>query len=279
MSDAGNARVSEAEARPVIAVVGVGLIGGSFALAVRQAGYAGTIVGVSSPAAVTAALACGVIDEALPLDEAAAHAEIVYLAQPIETILQTIDIIDAYVRPGTLITDAGSTKRAIVERAAKKIKRGRFVGGHPMAGKESRGVEAAEPGLFRGRPYVLTSPDAELENWVRNIGARLVHMDAAEHDRRVALVSHLPQLMATALAPLIGDQAAVAGPAAMDMTRLALSSYDIWRDILATNVAEIDAALERYIAQLESLRASLPELESAFERASAAARRLRIPTP
>ena len=259
----------------MIAVVGVGLIGGSFALAIRQAGYSGKIVGVSSPPTVGAALQLGVIDEAMPLAEAARAADIVYLAQPIQKIMETIEVIDEFVRPGTVITDAGSTKHAIVQHAQRHIKRGHFVGGHPMAGKESRGVEAAEAGLFRGRPYVLTSPQPVLEGWIEKIGARLVRLDAAEHDRRVALVSHLPQLLSTALAPLLGDHAQVAGPAAMDMTRLALSPYDIWRDILSTNTGEIDAALAQYIQQLQAMRSALPELREAFEGASQSARRLR----
>lgn len=269
---------------PVVSVAGVGLIGGSFALALRQAGFSGKIIGVSSPATVRAALARGVIDEALPLAAAAAQSDVVYLAQPIEKILETLDVIDALVRPGTLITDAGSTKLAIVQRAAEKIKRGRFVGGHPMAGRERRGVEAAEATLFRGWPYVLTSPDSELEAWIDKIGAKLVRLDPAEHDRWVALVSHLPQLISTALASLIGDApetARVAGPAAADMTRLALSSYDIWRDIFSTNAAAIDGALGAFIARLEELRAALREpqpgaqLKNAFERAAQAASDLR----
>lgn len=270
----------------MIAIVGVGLIGGSFALALRQAGYSGKIIGVSSPATVRAALARGVIDEALPLDAAAAQADVIYLAQPIEKILETLDVIDALVRPGTLITDAGSTKQAIVERAAQKIKRGRFVGGHPMAGKETRGVEAAEAVLFRGRPYVLTSADPELEAWIEKFGAKLVRLDPAEHDRWVALVSHLPQLISTALASVIDDApetARVAGPAAADLTRLALSPYDIWRDIFSTNAVAIDAALGAFIARLEELRAALREpqsgtrLKNAFERAAQAASNLRQP--
>ena len=117
-----------------------------------------------------------------------------------------------------------------------------------MAGKESRGVEQADADLFRGRPYVLTSRDAELETWIERIGARLVVMTAAEHDRLVAVTSHLPQLISTALASVIGaapDAAKVAGPAAVDLTRLALSPYEIWRDIFATNADSVDAALGR----------------------------------
>ena len=129
-----------------------------------------------------------------------------------------------------------------------------------MAGKEARGVEAADADLFRGRPWVLTSPDAELESWIQKIGARLVMLDAAEHDRLVALVSHLPQLLSTALASALANEPAalrIAGPAAIDLTRLALSPYDIWRDIFATNTAEIDAALASFIARLQQMRADL----------------------
>ncbi len=150
-----------------------------------------------------------------------------------------------------------------------------------MAGKEARGVEAADAGLFRGRPYVLTSPDPTLEQWISKIGARLVHLDAEEHDRLVALVSHLPQLLSTALASTIDEQpgaARVAGPAAIDLTRLALSPYEIWSDIFATNTGEIDAALGRLINKLERLRSQLRGaggLREDFERAGAAARALR----
>lgn len=265
----------------VVTIAGVGLIGGSFALALRQAGFQGKIIGVSSPATIAAALERGVIDEGLPLPEAAAESDVVYLAQPIEKILETLSVIDGAVRPGALITDAGSTKQAIVDRAAQTIRRGRFVGGHPMAGKEARGVQAADPYLFRTRPYVLTSPDPVLQHWIEKIGARLVHLDAAEHDRLVALVSHLPQLLSTALASLIADSpgaARVAGPAAADLTRLALSPYDIWRDIFATNAEEIDRTLSDAIARLQTLREDLlsqPDMEAMFARAAQSASQLR----
>jgi prephenate dehydrogenase len=263
-----------------IGIIGVGLIGGSFRLALRAAGFNGHIVGVSSPETIRAAIALGVIDEALPLADAAAVCDLLYLAQPIERILQTLDQIDAHVRPGTLITDAGSTKRAIVERASKSIHRGRFIGGHPMAGKESRGVEQADAELFRGRPYVLTGRDAELESWIERIGAKLVFLSAEEHDRLVAVTSHLPQLISTALASVIGSEAGagnVTGPAALDLTRLAQSPYDIWRDIFETNAAPVDAALATFIAKLETLRAELrtPAMEREFESGAAAARKLR----
>ena len=130
-----------------VAIAGVGLIGGSFALALRKAGFKGRIVGVSSAATIDKAFALGVIDEALPLAEAAADADLVYLSQPISRIIETLGVLDT----DALVTDAGSTKAVICE-TARKLKRGRFVGGHPMAGKESRGVEQADADLFRGRP-------------------------------------------------------------------------------------------------------------------------------
>lgn len=265
----------------VVTIAGVGLIGGSFALALRQAGFQGRIIGVSSPSTIRAALDRGAIDEALPLAEAAAVSDVVYLAQPIANILETLGVIDGLVREGTLITDAGSTKQAIVEKARQTIQRGRFVGGHPMAGKEARGVQAADANLFQSRRYVLTGSDATLESWIAKIGARLVKLDPAEHDRRVALVSHLPQLLSTALASLIADSpeaARVAGPAAADLTRLALSPYDIWRDIFATNAGEIDRVIADAIARLQALRKNLlseTEMQATFTTAAQAASHLR----
>lgn len=268
----------------VVSIVGVGLIGGSFALALREAGFDGKIIGVNPPETLPEALERKVIDQALPLEEAAAQSDFIYLAQPIAAILKTLDVIDGFVPKGTLISDAGSTKQAIVTRARERIHRGRFIGGHPMAGKEARGVAAAEATLFRNRAYVLTEPDPELEKWIVRIGARVVILGPAEHDRVVALVSHLPQLISTALASSLATEPAaecVGGPAAIDLTRLALSPYEIWRDIFATNAGPIDDALALFISRLEQLRRTLrgPELEREFDRAADAARNLRRQNP
>jgi len=191
-----------------------------------------------------------------------------------------LDAIGAHVKAGALVTDAGSTKRVICARAGRSVHHARFIGGHPMAGKESRGVEHAEAGLFEGRPYVLTSRDNVLEEWIAKMGAKLVFLSPAKHDRLVALASHLPQMLSTALGSALADEpdaAHVAGPGAMDMTRLAMSSYEIWHDILATNAEPIEAVLDVVIGKLEELRASLrsAEMEKEFERASKAARALR----
>ncbi len=253
-----------------VAIFGVGLIGGSFALALRKAGFAGRIIGVSSDQTIRAALAAGIIDEALPAPQAAAEADLVYLAQPICRIIDCLAELDAWVRPGVLITDAGSTKQRIVEHASQVISRAQFLGGHPMAGRERRGVEAAEADLFQGRPYVLTprSPQ-ELETpaareflaWIPRLGSFPVILDAQDHDRTVAFTSHLPQLAATALAATLDGrpepQTGVYGPALVDSTRLALSSYEIWGDIFATNRDLILVALASYITKLESFRDAL----------------------
>lgn len=274
-----------------IAIVGVGLIGGSFAMALRQAGFTGRITGVSSAAAVQAALDKNIIDDAAPLADAAADADLVFLAQPVGRIIDTLHKIDAFVHQNALITDVGSTKSAITFTSQSTIARAQFLGGHPMAGKETRGVEAAEASLFAGRTWVLTPDDpdeletppaVEFRSWLDRIGARVVVTTPEEHDRVVALTSHLPQLLATALAATVGegvspDQLVIAGTGLRDSTRLALSSYDLWRDIVATNTAAIDRALGALIQRLDYLRANLRtrELEQEFDAGAKLARLLR----
>ena len=264
-----------------VAIFGVGLIGGSFALALRKAGFSGRILGVSSPSTLKKAIDLRVIDEGAPEREAAQAADLIYLSQPILRILEILPELNGWVRPEALITDAGSTKSTIVTRAACVISRCQFLGGHPMAGREQRGVEAAEAGLFEGRPYVLTpqsqteldSPNArELVNWIGRIGAFPVILAPDDHDRIVAYTSHLPQLASTGLAALLDGrpepQSRVFGPALVDSTRLALSSFDVWGDILETNRSAVREALHNYIAKLEEFRESLDSgnMRAHFER-------------
>lgn len=275
-----------------IAVIGTGLIGASFGLAVRKSGFAGTITGVSSPSAIADAVAAGAIDRGAPLDEAVGSADLVFLSQTIGRIMDTIRHLDTLVQPGTLVTDAGSTKCEIVDVARQSISRCQFLGGHPMAGKERRGASAADAELFRNRTWVLTPDEpAELEtpgasafrDMLRLIGARVVVLDADEHDRVVALTSHLGQLASTALAATVEDHLGspahlrIAGPGLQDMTRLALGSYDLWRDILATNSGHIERALSDYIQKLEHMRENLRtrQLQEEFERGASLAGRLR----
>jgi prephenate dehydrogenase len=264
-----------------VAIIGVGLIGASFGLALRKAGFGGSIAGVSSARSINAARDRGAIDCGVPLEEAAASSDLIFLSQPIYGIIETLKQLGPVVREGALVTDAGSTKSAIGRVADECLSRCLFIGGHPMAGKEQRGAEAADADLFRGRPWVLTSQsdhpvELEFRNWLGKIGARIVILDAATHDRLVAWSSHLPQLASTALAAALHDQqpmaATVAGPGLTDMTRLALSSYDLWRDILDTNKTEVAAALDAYIAKLQALRENF---EDEFARGADFAQTLR----
>jgi len=279
-----------------VAIVGTGLIGASFGLALRQAGFRGSIVGVSSGRAIAAAMACGAIDRGVALEEAAAGSDLVFLSQTIGRILDTIRRLDPLVRPGALVTDAGSTKCEIVDLGRERIRRCQFLGGHPMAGKEKRGAAEADGDLFRGRTWVLTPDEpGELETpaaasfrvWLDRIGARTVILDADEHDRVVALTSHLPQLASTALGATVSDRLGdgqrleIAGPGLEDMTRLALGSYDLWRDIVATNTEHIDRALTAYIQKLEHVRENLRtrQLQEEFDRGVRLASRLRKKKP
>lgn len=273
-----------------VAIFGVGLIGGSFALAVRKAGLAGRILGVSSEATLRRALELGIIDASATPQAAAANADLIYLAQPIQVILQTLPGLNDWVRPGTFVTDAGSTKQAIVETARSSLSRAQFLGGHPLAGKERRGLEVADPDLFRERTYVLTPLSAgdlatdaavEFRGWLEKIGAIPVILDPEQHDRTLAYTSHLPQLASTALAMLLARneklEDLVFGPALVDSTRLAMSPYEIWRDILATNPDWIDTALAGYIKELQGIRRHLnsPDMEDRFRTAAAVASRIR----
>ena len=274
-----------------VAIVGVGLIGASFGLALRKAGFSGPIVGVSSGRAIAEATAAGAIDCGAPLAEAVGNADLVFLSQTIGRIQDTLRHLDPLVRPGALVTDAGSTKCDIVDTARQRLARCQFLGGHPMAGKEKRGAGAADCDLFRGRTWVLTPDEpAELEteaarhfrSWLDRIGARTFVLDADEHDRVVAFTSHLPQLASTALAATIAERLdatrlQVAGAGLEDMTRLALSSYDLWRDILATNTEYIERTLGIYIQKLEHMRENLRtrQLQEEFERGAALGGRLR----
>ncbi len=271
-----------------VAIFGVGLIGGSFALALRAAGFTGEIIGVSSPATIATAMQMGVIDRGVDRDQAIAQADLLYLAQPIGTIIETLSAVGARLRSDQVITDAGSTKKQIVQAAAG-ISEGNFVGGHPMAGKERSGVREADANLFRGRPYVLCPVNPqdeatiwfqELREWIVRIGARPIVLDAERHDRTVAFTSHMPQLLSTALASVLtGVEGApdVAGPAVLELTRLALSPFGIWRDILKTNDKNVKEALSLLVDHLRSMQIHVgsDDLQQEFELAATTAKGLR----
>jgi len=271
-----------------VAIVGVGLIGASFGLALRQSGFNGELIGVSSHSALAAGLARGAISTSATLAEAAQRADLIYLSQPVDRILETIAQLAATLRPGTLVTDAGSTKEKICECALTHLPAGSFLGGHPIAGKEQRGPDAADADLFRNRPYILTPGSAPAHHEapfraaLNSFGATVLEMSPVEHDSTVAFTSHLPQLISTALAATLyrEDNAKLAqifGPGLLGMTRLALSSPELWRSILSTNQAQVSEALNAYIRVLRELQGTLGECEISrtFEQATEFAHAIR----
>jgi prephenate dehydrogenase len=281
-----------------VAVLGTGLIGGSFALAARQALPGTRIVGWDKPAVLEHAIEMHVIDESQPeLSEALAGADLVYIALPVGLAIERMPEIARHVSRNALVTDACSTKRAICAAAEKCFSDGVvFVGGHPMAGSEVSGIDGADASLFRGAKYALVGAedgsisseqmgrversDARVANFVRLVealGARPIWIDAATHDRAAAFVSHLPQLLSIALAGVTreatdqtGLPLTLAGRGLRDALRLAGSPYSVWRDIVLTNTDNLDMALDRLAQAIEHLRAHLRqrELEEEFSAAN-----------
>ncbi|MET0647162.1 MAG: prephenate dehydrogenase/arogenate dehydrogenase family protein [Pyrinomonadaceae bacterium] len=260
-----------------VTVFGCGLVGASFALALKEAGACARVAGCDAdPAALDEALRLGAIDE---VDTAfkeggVSQSDLVYLATPVGQIVEFLRAGAPGVKPGAVVTDAGSTKREVCRAARAHAEKGwRFVGGHPVAGSHLRGPAHARAELFEGAPYVLTPPEdgsdpdalAALEETLKLLGARVRLMTAAEHDRALARLSHLPQLVSCALAATVAEQtthdelSALAGAGYRDMTRLAASPWDIWRDILATNSGEIADALDALIPKLKAARDGLRE--------------------
>ncbi len=260
-----------------ILIAGLGLIGGSLALALRRSGYRGSIAAVSRPESLAEGRRLGAIDEGFGYEElpkAAAEADLIVLAAPIARIIEHLDELGrAPLREGTVVTDVGSTKREILAAAARALpSRVHFVGGHPMAGSEKRGMAAADPFLFQNAYYILTGPDGAptapldgLGDFIAGYtGARVVVLSAEKHDRIAAAISHLPQLLAVALVnslgelgPLREDAVRLAAGGFRDMTRIASSPFEVWRDILSTNHLEIAGALDRFTARLGEVKALL----------------------
>jgi len=269
-----------------VAVIGTGLIGGSFALALRKQFPEISAVGYNRGARAERARELGAVNEATADIAAAVHgADLVYIALPIGASIEALGAIAEAVEPRALVTDACSTKAAIARAAAEHFRFGaRFLGGHPMAGKENSSIENAEAGLFRDAPYALIATendaDARVRNFaeiVRAIGAQPVWCDAETHDWAVGIVSHLPQLLAVALAGVVQDETdetglplLLSGQGLQDMLRLAGSPYTVWRDILLTNKDNVSRALDRLAQAVDHLRTRLAskELEQEFRAAN-----------
>ncbi|NDQ56292.1 MAG: prephenate dehydrogenase/arogenate dehydrogenase family protein [Acidipila sp.] len=272
---------------PRIALLGTGLIGGSFGLAVRNSFPQASIVGWDRPEALERAATRGAVTEtATDLALAVAGADLVYVALPVGAILDNLPAISRAAAPSAIVTDAGSTKAAICRAAAREFTRGaRFIGGHPIAGRESSGIESADAELFRGAHYVLVgeedSRSTRLEQFLKTaLGVETRWMDAETHDWATAIVSHLPQMLAVALASVVLDETdetdgsglplSLAGPALRDVARLAGSPYSMWRDICLTNGDNIGRALDRITQAIDHLRRNLGsrELEKEFAAAN-----------
>lgn len=254
-----------------IAIFGVGLIGGSFALALRKAGAVEQIAGVGrSAASLARARELGIVDViSASAQDAVRDADLVLIAAPVAQTGAILAAIAPHLRPGTLVTDAGSTKTDVVAAARTALgdKIAQFVPGHPIAGRESNGPEAAIAGLYAGKKVVLTAlPEndaADVERiagaW-RQCGAIIHHLTPEKHDCIFAAVSHLPHLLAYALVNDIAGKphAAVlfdyAASGFRDFTRIAASSPEMWRDISLANRPALLAELDSYLAQLARLR-------------------------
>src|SRR5271169_5539612 len=274
-----------------IIILGTGLIGASVGLALREQKFGGTIFGWDkNRSELGIALSRGAIDEAVedPVT-AAGGSDVILLAGPVFSILEWTDQLGPLLGPHQLVTDVGSVKGAVSERAAFSFggaEQAAFLPGHPMAGKEVHGAEHAEAALFQGAVWLFTplasssTPNvlaAEWRDWVTKFGCRTLDLDAKRHDELCAWVSHLPQFLSTALSAMLEDKfagdedmRAIGGRALREMTRLGASPYSMWRDVAHTNteaIAETLLALEQRLAHLRE-HLKTPELREEFELAN-----------
>jgi prephenate dehydrogenase len=273
-----------------ITIVGTGLIGGSLALALRQNGFAGTIVGCDKRSVLDVAVERNAIDRAeADLERAVVGSDVIVFATPVGTILSQFEAIAPTLPPTTLVTDTGSTKQKLVERA-RMIYGGeagkRVLPGHPMAGKEFGGIEHADANLFQGAVWLITPIVAdqqytalqeEFTALLGSIGARVVTLDSERHDFLCAWISHLPQMISTALTSVLHEELGddeivmqIGGRALREMTRIAHSPYSMWRDIALTNSENLEDVMLRFEQQLAHLRENLrgPGLREMFESAN-----------
>lgn len=278
-----------------VCIVGTGLIGGSFGLALKQHDLAKKIIGVARrPETLQKALEAGVCDETTDdVVQAASNADFVFLAPPVGQMRALCEQIAPVLRAGAIVTDAGSTKADIVRDCASLFAgRAAFVAGHPMAGSEQTGVEAARANLFEGAVWILTptarTPDFAVENlkkMVTQIGANPLLLDPDTHDQLLAVTSHLPHITAAALVHLFSTarqehevvQNLVAG-GWRDSTRVAAGSPEMWRDICLANRESLQVALEELCGELNKFRDLLSQADEGglltwFESAATARRK------
>lgn len=262
-----------------IAIVGFGLIGGSIALAARTR-WAGTrIVAVDREDVVASARRSRAADDGSDDLSLCAGADLVVLAAPVQTNVRVLCDLPIHLSEPTIVTDVGSTKRQVADTARCLPERLQFVGGHPLAGASTGGLNAARADLFTDHPWILT-PDGErqpavgrLSRFIEGLGARVHFMTPEAHDDVIAYLSHLPQIVASALMHLVGEKTgedglALAGRGLRDTTRLASSPADIWRDIALTNRDNIGPAIDELIQVLGRMKSGSDALASTFESAA-----------
>jgi len=268
-----------------ITIIGTGLIGGSLGLALRKKKFAGRIVGCDREGTLEKARMRGAIDDgtANPGD-AVRGSQVVVLATPVLAIVDLIERVGSSLPDKALLTDVGSTKAMVLERAVKVFGKSagkRFLAGHPMAGKEMSGVDYADADLFQKAVWFLTPLPgqnlndgllAEFSGWIDQIGSRIAMLPAEEHDQLCAWISHVPQMISTALAAALveefGDQAPLlpaGGRALRDMTRISASPYSMWRDIAISNQPNLERALGKVEQRLAHIRENLATRQLAEE--------------
>jgi len=257
-----------------VAIVGVGLIGGSIGLALRQRGLADTVIGIGRRQATlrTARRVGAVSNTTVDLAKGVADAELIVVCTPVGRIVEDVRRAAEHCREGTLITDAGSTKHTIVEALDNQLPRGcRFLGSHPLAGGEKTGPAHAEADLFEGRIALLTptrNTRAEdfdtLEGFWSALGSVVVQMPPDEHDRALALTSHLPHLAAAALAALLPERYfRLTGTGVLDTTRIAAGDPVLWSQVFLHNRQNVLAALGQLDKGLAALRAAIEANDAA----------------
>lgn len=254
-----------------VAIIGVGLIGGSLGLAIRKRKLARSVIGVGRRrSAIREAIRCGAINEGTEdLRSAVADADLVIIATPVCSIPKIVKSISGYLKEGAILTDVGSTKAQIVNEIEREIGDGiSFVGSHPLAGSEKRGVDFADKNLFSGSTVIMIKTKRTkslslnvLTKFWRSVGvARIAIKSPEEHDRIVAEISHLPHLIATALINSVSAESfGYAASGFKDTTRIAAGDPEIWRDICVTNRRQILAALNRFERSLSRLKALIKE--------------------
>jgi len=272
-----------------ITIIGTGLIGGSLGLALKKKKFAGRIVGCDHEATLERARMRGAIDAGCVNPGDAVHgSQVVVLATPVLAILDLIERIGPALPAKALLTDVGSTKTAVVDRAVRVFGKNagkRFLAGHPMAGREMSGVDYADADLFQKAVWFLSPLPgqnlneglfAEFAGWIDAIGSRIAMLPAEEHDRLCAWISHVPQMISTALAAALveefGDEAPLlpaGGRALHEMTRISASPYSMWRDIAISNKANLEKALWKVEQRLAHIRENLAtrQLAEEFEQA------------